>query len=170
RGVLAHDVDRAKVAPIHGLEHLAQVPALLVRELRVAPSRRELGMKLRDLEVLKPGQASGDRAHVASALHVVLAAQRVEPTAVTTDLSGEKAEVDQGEHVVGGVVMLRDAERPADHSSLGACVIEGNLLDRCRGYSGLRFGALEGVGLNAASELLITGRRPPDALRALKTR
>src|SRR5207302_7572416 len=63
-----------------------------------------------------------------------------------------------------------DAERPADHSSLGACVIEGNLLDRCRGYSGLRFGALEGVGLNAASELLITGRRAPDELRVVKTR
>ena len=68
----------------------------------------------------KPGSLFGQRAHVAAALHVVLAAQRVEAGAVAADVAGEQREVDEREHVVDGVVVLGDAERPAELRAVGA--------------------------------------------------
>src|SRR5439155_19302691 len=55
------------------------------------------------------------------------------------------------------VVVLCDAERPADHPALRTSVLEGHLFDRGRWNTGLCFRPLEGVGLNAPSELLVTG-------------
>ena len=66
------------------------------------------------LDVLEAGQLVRQRAHVAAALHVVLAAQRLEPRAVAADVPDEQREVDQREDVVDGVVVLGDPERPAD--------------------------------------------------------
>ena len=40
----------------------------------------------------------------------------LQPAAVAADVAGEQREVDQREHVVDGVVVLGDAERPADHA------------------------------------------------------
>ena len=45
----------------------------------------------------KPGQLVRDRAHVAAALHVVLAAQRLQPGAVAADAADEQRQVDQRE-------------------------------------------------------------------------
>ena len=43
-----------------------------------------------------------------------------EPGAVAADVAGQQREVDQREHVVDRVVVLGDAERPADLRALGA--------------------------------------------------
>ena len=59
------------------------------------------------LDVLEAGQLVGDRAHVAAALHVVLAAQRVEARAVAPDVAAQQRQVDQREDVVDGVVSAR---------------------------------------------------------------
>ena len=51
---------------------------------------------------------------VRRALHVVLAAQRVQPGAGTADLAGHQRERDQAARVVGAVDVLRDAHPPED--------------------------------------------------------
>ena len=60
----------------------------------------------------------GDSAHVAATLHVILAAQWIQPAAVASDMAGEQRQIDQCEHVVHGVVMLGDSERPADDGAI----------------------------------------------------
>ncbi len=78
RRVLADHVQRAQLAALHALEHLRQVPAVARHDL-AAPGGLEAGARLGvALDVLEAGQLVRDRAHVAAALHVVLAAQRVE--------------------------------------------------------------------------------------------
>ena len=78
------------------------------------------------------GQLVGDGAHVAAALHVVLAAQRDQAGAVAADVAGEQRQVDQREHVVGRVVVLGDAEGPADLRPVGAGVGVRQLADQRR--------------------------------------
>ena len=162
--ILADDVDRAQVTTVHRLEHLAQVPAFLAREVGAAPRARELFVDRRILEVLETGQPGRDGAHVATTLDVVLAAQRVQAAAVPAHLAREQSQVDERKHVVDGVVMLRDAQGPADHASLRSRVVEGHLADRRRRHPGLSLCALERVGLDAALEFLVTGGGARDEL------
>ena len=75
------------------------------------------------LDVLEAGQLVRERAHVAAALHVVLAAQRIAAAAVAADVAGEQREVDQRQDVVDRVVVLGDAQRPADHRAIGPGVL-----------------------------------------------
>ena len=97
-----------------------------------------------------PG-AVRDRAHVAAALDVVLAAQRVEPAAVAADVAGQQREVDQRENVVDRVVVLGDAERPADLRAVGPGVGVRDVLDDVRRDAGELLAALERVRLDAAA-------------------
>ncbi len=79
RGVLADHVERPQLAALHAVEHLRQVPAVL-RPDRRAPRPLEARARVRvALDVLEARELVRDRAHVAAALDVVLAAQRVEP-------------------------------------------------------------------------------------------
>ena len=128
-GVLADHVERAQVAALHRVEHLGQVPSVL-RDDRHAPRALEPLARGRVLlDVLEPGQLVGDRAHVAAALDVVLPAERVDAAPVHADVAGQQAEVDQRQHVVDRVVVLRDPERPADHRAIGFRVGVRDLLD-----------------------------------------
>src|SRR5260370_24721655 len=118
---------------LHRLEHLAQVVAALGRDGRLLgflEGRPPRGV----LEVLETWQAVGDRAHVAAALNVVLAAERVEPAAITPDFAREQREVDERKDVVDSVVVLRDSERPADHGPVTAPVSVRDLLARAGGH------------------------------------
>ena len=107
--VLADGVDRPDLAVIHALEHLGQVATVLRFErhapgfFELAPDRVVLG------PVLKPRQAVGDRSHVAAALHVVLAPERIEPRSPPAHVAGEERQVAEREDVVHGVVVLGDA-------------------------------------------------------------
>ena len=113
-----------------------------------APRRLELRPQLVVLDVLEAGQPVGQRAHVAAALDVVLAAQRVDAAAVAPDVPGQQGEVDQREDVVDRVVVLGDAEGPADHRPVGLGVGVGQLADRLGRDAGLALGVLERVRLD----------------------
>ena len=99
----------------------------------------------------KPESLFGNRAHVAAALDVVLAAQRVEPRAEAADVAAEEREVDQREDVVDGGVVLGDPERPADHGAV-------------RAREGVR-GLADHLGGNAGEALALLERERLDRLR-----
>ena len=159
--VLADHEQPSELAARHGLEHLGEVPAVLGRD-RGAPRGLELGPGHRVLDVLEAGQLGREGAHVAAALHVVLPAQRVEPGAPPADVPAEQRQVDEGEHVVDTVVVLGDAERPADLRPVGAGVGMGELADRLDGNSGDLRAALERPLLDRCRVLGEAGRAALD--------
>ena len=77
-------------------------------------------------------------------------------------------EVDQGEDVVDGVVVLGDAEGPADHRLVGRRERVGQLADRVGRDAGLALGVLERVGLDLGLVGLEVARRPLDELLVLE--
>ena len=117
-GVLADDVDGAQLSPLHRLEHPGEMEPGLRRDRR-APRRVELRANAVVADLLEAGQLVGDRAHVSPTLDVVLPAQRLQARAPLADLARQQREVDQREDVVDGVVVLGDAERPAELHVLG---------------------------------------------------
>src|SRR5690348_13602355 len=110
-----------------------------------APGVLEFRAQLAVLDVLEAGQAVGDRAHISTPLDVVLAAQRVETTAVAAHVTGEQAEVDEGDDIVHRVVMLGDAERPADLGALSPGVSVRSFPDDFGGHARLALRALKRV-------------------------
>ena len=153
-GVLADDVDARELTTVHRLEHVAQVPAV-ARDDRPAPRRLEPRPSRGVLyDVLEARQLVRDRAHVAPALDVVLAAQRIQPAAVDAHVPGQQAQVDERHDVVDGVVVLGDPEGPADHGAVGLRVGVRDLADHAGRHAGHGRAALErpvghalGVGL-----------------------
>jgi hypothetical protein len=99
RGILADDVQARQLATVHRVQHLGQVPAD-VRLERHAPVALEPRAHLGIEKVLEAGQPVRNRAHVAAALHVVLAAQRIAARAPRPDVAREQREIDEREHVV----------------------------------------------------------------------
>ena len=127
-----------------------------------------LGPELVVLDVLEAEQPVGQGAHVAAALDVVLAAQRVEAAAVAPDMPGQQGQVDERDHVVDRVVVLGDAQRPADHRPVRLGIGVGGLADELHGHAGLALGVLERVRLDVGLEGLEVGRRPLDELAVLQ--
>ena len=131
-----------------------------------------LGIELRPqrvvLDVLEARQPVGQGAHVAAALDVVLATQRVDAAAVPPDVAGQQDERDEGQDVVDRVVVLGDAERPADHRArrLGEGV--GQLADGLGRDAGLALGVLERVRLDLGLVGLEVDRRALDELAVLE--
>ncbi len=165
--VLADAVDRGQVAALHRVEHPRQVPAALRRD-RDTPLGVELGPQLVVLDVLEPRQPVGERAHVAAALDVVLATQRVDATAVASDVAGQQDERDERQDVVDRVVMLGDPERPADHRP-GRCRERvGQLADGLGRDAGLPLRVLERVRLDLRLVVGEPARRPIDELAVLE--
>ena len=167
-GVLADDVERCEIAALHRLEHLRHVPAI-TRLDRGVPGALERRAHVGIENVLEARKAIGNRAHVAATLHVVLTAQRVESRAVTAHVSGKQREVDQREHVVDGIVMLGDAERPADHGAIGSRVGVSGLLNGVRRNARLALRERERVGLDAGPVRLESSRGVADESRVRET-
>ncbi len=167
--VLADAVHGGEVAPLHRIEHARQVPATLWRD-RDAPGRVELRAELVVLDVLEAGQSIGQGAHVAAALHVVLATERVDAAPVATDVAGQQHEVDQGQDVVDRVVVLGDAERPADHRPRRGRQRVRQLADGVGRDTGLALGVLERVRLDLGLVGIEVGGRPADELAVLQAR
>src|SRR5260370_7903794 len=69
--ILAQTIQHGQLAALHGLEHIAQMPATLGMNLHT-PSAFELRAQLVVLDVLKTRKPVGDRAHIAPALALVL--------------------------------------------------------------------------------------------------
>ena len=128
----------------------------------------ELGPKRVVLDVLEAGQAVGQRAHVAAALDVVLATERVDAGAIPADVPGQQDEVDQGQDVVDGVVVFGDPQRPADHRPRGRRQGVGQLADGRRRDAGLALGVFERVRLDLRLEGLEVDGRAVDELAVLE--
>ncbi len=134
-GVLADHVESAEVAMLHRLEHLGEVLAVL-RDDGHAPGRLETRAGGRVLlDVLKAGELVGNGAHVAAALDIVLAAKRIETAAVAADVTGQQTQVDEGQDVVDGVVVLGDSEGPAQDRPIGARIHVREFANGGRGNS-----------------------------------
>ncbi len=114
-----------------------------------APGTLEFRAQFPVLDVLEAGQAIGDRTHIAAALYVILAAQRVETAAIAAHVAREQGEIDEGENIVHRVVMLGDAEGPADLRALSPGVSVGGLPDNRGGHAGLTLRARERILLDA---------------------
>ena len=162
-GVLADDVHGLHLTVLHGFEHLAQVISALGRD-RGVPCLLERPPLLWILDILEAGKAVRDGAHIATTLDVVLPAQGIEAAAIAADLAGEKREVDERKHVVDSVVVLGDAERPADHRSVRSRVRERDVLDGLRRHAGVLFDPLQRVRLDGFGERVEAGRRASDEL------
>ena len=157
RWVFADDVDSLHLAVLHRLEHLAEVIAALRRYGHAAPRFLELAAQLGVLQILEARQPVRNRPHVAATLHVVLTAQRVEAASVAANLARQQREVDEREHVVDRVVVLGDAERPADHAAVRARVRVGDLFDHIAGDAGVLLGAFERIRLDASRVVVVAG-------------
>ena len=114
--VLAHDVhapDLVRITVIGQrlVQDLDHGIARLVVQRRI-PESLEPGMRRRVGDALIVGEHHRDQAGVAGALHIVLAAKRMQPRAGLADLAGDRGQRNQAAGVVGAVHMLAHAHAP----------------------------------------------------------
>lgn len=98
-GILAHDDHGLELALLQAVHHLHGRQAAERRQ-GASPGRLELQAGLLVIHELVAGIIVGQPAHIAGALHVVLAAQRVHTGTGTTDLTAEHGQVGQGTDIV----------------------------------------------------------------------
>ena len=121
--VLAHDVHAAHLVRIgvrrQGLVHDLNygVAGLIVQ--RRTPKILEPVVRCLICDPLVVGVHHGDEAGVTGALHVVLAAQRVQAGARFADLSSNCDQGNQAAGVVGAMHVLAHAHAPQDHGAFG---------------------------------------------------
>ncbi len=161
RGVLAHDVhtlDLVGVNRVHDLDH--GLAALRIE--RHAPGRFVFRPGLGIFHGLVVGKEHGDQAGIGGALHVVLAAERMEPRAGTPNLAADQRQRDQAACVVGAMGVLRHTHSPEDDGALGArkrarnvaqhvrldAADRGHLLGRERLHALGELVEILGIGLN----------------------
>ena len=113
RRVLAHDEHRLERA-VHGeVEHLRDAQAHVLRHLH-SVGLGELLLRLEVEHARVARERVGQRAHVARALHVVLAAHGVHAGVGHADVAGDHAEVGEVHDVGRADGVLGDAERVED--------------------------------------------------------
>ena len=95
-------------------------------------------------------------AHVAGALHVVLAAERVDADPAPTDVAGRHREVCHGHDHGRALAVLGDAEAVVDGGIRCGGVGLGSSTDEICGYAGLLSEVL-GAVLRQANEFLPCG-------------
>ena len=113
--VLALHIEAHEGALDRGVEHVGDAQARLRVELDV-PQRFELVAHgvARDVPVAR--QLVRERAHVAGALNVVLAAQRVHADAGPADIAGRHRKVGDRDHGGRALAVLGDAEAVIDRA------------------------------------------------------
>ena len=126
--VLPDDVHAPDLAVRYGVHHLGLVQALVFRQ-GSAPYILEERVRLWVVPSPAADLLVRQGAHVAAALHVVLAAQGVEAASVLAHVPGQEPQVDEREHAVGAVVVLGDAQRPVQGRLVGGGVHAGHLAD-----------------------------------------
>ena len=113
--VLALDVDALERAFDGGVQHVGDAQARLVVELHAPQALIDVARRVaRDVAVAR--QFMRERAHVAGALHVVLAAQRVHADARPADIAGRHGEVGDGHDGGRALAVLGDAEAVIDRA------------------------------------------------------
>ena len=96
---------------------------------RRAPQRLEALPDFRRADPLIVRIEHRNQSGIGGALHVVLAAQRVQSGAGLADLPGGQRQRDQAPRVVGAVNVLGDAHAPHDHRALRRRIQPGHLAD-----------------------------------------
>ncbi len=119
RRVLALDVHALDLVGVDRVHDLDDGFATLRRQLH-APRLFVLGADVRILDRLVVGEEHRDQTRVGRALHVVLAAQRMQTRTRTADLAGDERERNETARVVGAVRVLRHAHAPEDDRAFGA--------------------------------------------------
>ena len=130
--VLAHHVHPAHAAVERAGDDLGDREPALGVELGTAPGVRELLARVVARHELVVGIEHRDQAGVGGALHVVLAAQRVQPGALPADVARDRAHGDQAARVVGAGRVLRDPHAPVDDAGARTCPRAGRPRGSCR--------------------------------------
>ena len=113
--VLALDVDALEGAVDGGVEHVGDAQAGLVVELHAPQALVDVAHRVAG-DVAIARQFVREGAHVAGALHVVLAAQRVHADAWPADIAGRHGEVGDGDDGGRALAVLGDAEAVIDRA------------------------------------------------------
>ena len=129
--VFAEVVERADRALGHAVRQVGEFETLLERQafLVDAPGRCELRAHRRVAHALVAGIQAGPHAHVAAALHVVLAAHRRKPARMRADMPGDHGQRRDGAHGLHALRLLCHAHPPADDSRIGVGVAARRLAD-----------------------------------------
>ena len=115
RDVLALDVQALELAVERRLEHVRNAQARLVLQLH-APGVLELRAHRVVGDVAVARELVREGAHVARALHVVLAAQRIDAHALAADVAGRHGEIRDAHHHGRALAVLGDAEAVVDRA------------------------------------------------------
>ena len=126
--VLALDIHAPDLAGIGGVDDLDHRQAGLGRQRRL-PQVLIFLMDLGTLHVGIVGIEHRDQARLRGALHVVLAAKRMQTGAGPPNLAAHQRERDQATGIVGTVHMLGDTHPPEDHGALGPAEVARDLAD-----------------------------------------
>ena len=133
--VLALDEDAAERAVGGGVEHVRNAQARLAVELH-APFLLEDGAHLGIRDVAVARQLMRERAHVARALHVVLAAQRVHADAFAADVARRHRDVGHRHDHRRALAVLGDAETVVDRGVAAGGIEAGRLAHLLRRNAG----------------------------------
>ena len=159
--VLTDDVQAPELASLHGLEHEGQVQPRFGVD-GGSPDGLEPCPGVGIHYVGEAGKLVRQRTHVATTLDVVLAPERHETRPPPPDVPGEQRQVAQCQHVVDGVVVLGDPERPHDLGFLGAAVGVSELADGGRRDTGDLLDPVERVGVDRLRIGVVAGGGPVD--------
>ena len=130
---------RVQAEDVHRLDRVAALGDLLGQGHTVPvgqgtflhePCLLHLGTVLGNGNCLVAGEDVRVCTHVAGALHVVLATERVDTDTRAADIAGEQREVAHRTDIVGTGGQLGDAEAVDDDRVLCLCILAGKLLDR----------------------------------------
>ena len=125
-------------------------------------------------DVAIAGELVRERAHVAGALHVVLAAQRVHADAAAADIAGRHGEVGDRHHRGRALAVLGDAEAVVDRAVAAGGVEPRRAADVGGRHAGDRLRSLRGLccgsATNAAQSLELVASRSARATKASSTR
>ncbi len=120
----------------------------------LAPGLFVFGDLLRILHRLVVGEEHRNEAGVGGALHVVLAAQRMQAGAGTADLAADQRQRDQTARIVGAVGVLRHAHAPEDDGAFGARVGARDFAQRVGGDAADRLHLLRREILDVLGKLV----------------
>ena len=132
--VLALDVDAPERAIQRRVDHVGNAQAGLGIQ-RHAPLGLVDRAHRRDRDVAIAGQFVREAAHVAAALHVVLAAQRVHADATAADVAGRHRQVGERHHRGGALAVLGDAQPVVDRAVARLGVEPRRRTDRLRRHA-----------------------------------
>ena len=117
-----------------------------------APELLKPGACLRVVHPLVVGEHHRDQPGIAGALHVVLAAQRVQAAAGLANLAGDGGQRNQAAHVVGAMHMLAHAHAPENHRGGTGGIGPRHFAQGAGGNAAQRGHGLGAVGLHMLAQ------------------